>query len=324
MFSNSTQPSAVCQLFLLLSCLTGQLAAQEFPARPVTLIVPFARDLASDIAMRALADASSMHLGQQIHVRNTPGAEGTLGASELAREIKGDGHLLSQMSSGVYRLPHLGKVDFDPRKDFTWIIGITAFSYGIAVSAASPWKTWTDFTATARAQPGKITYAMASLGGTFTNTMERIAKKDQIDWKPALFKDGSQSLQALVNRTVDLWPSSTGWGEHIAAGKIRMLVSWSESRPTLWPEVPTLKELGYDIVVQGPYGIAGPRNMDPRIVKILHNAFQKGMSEPAFRATIAKLGQEPWYRNSEDYTRHSVEMYEAEGKRLTETRGGKQ
>ena len=95
-----------------------------------------------------------------------------------------------------------------------------------------------------------------------------------------------------------------------------MLVSWSESRPTLWPEVPTLKELGYDIVMQGPYGIGGPKNMPPRVVKLLHDAFQKGMSESVFRTAIAKLGQEPWYRNSEDYARHSLETYEAVGKRI--------
>ena len=106
--------------------------------------------------------------------------------------------------------------------------------------------------------------------------MDSIARKDKIEWKPVLFRDGAKSLQALMSGNVDAWTSSTGWGDLIAAGKIRMLVSWGESRPTLWPEVPTLKELGYDLVVQGPYGIAGPRNMDPRVVKILHDAFQKG------------------------------------------------
>ena len=316
---------ATYQLLLLFFAgfASGPLPAQDFPARPITLIVPFAQGLASDTAMRALADASAKHLGQPVVVRNAPGAEGALGALELARALKGDGYLLSQMSTGVYRLPHLGKADFDPRSDFTWIIGITAFAYGVAVNAASPWKTWSDFIAAAQAQPGKITYAVSSLGGTFTGTMDSIARKDQIEWKPVLFRDGAQSLQALMSGNVDAWTSSTGWGDLIATGKIRMLVSWGESRPTLWPEVPTLKELGYDLVVQGPYGIAGPRNMDPRVVKILHDAFQKGMSESAFRATIAKLGQEPWYRSSEDYARHSMETYEAEGRRLSQSRIGK-
>jgi tripartite-type tricarboxylate transporter receptor subunit TctC len=262
------------------------------------------------------------HLRQRVEVRNMPGASGTLGAIAL-KDAAPDGYTVSQISDGTFRLPHLLKDGVNPGAEFTWVIGVTAFAYGVAVNASSPWKTWGEFVAAARATPGAITYATTSVGGVHNRIMEVLATKESIKWAHTPFREGGQATDALVEGKVDAFVSSTGWGDLISAGKIRMLVSWSAIRPSLWPDVPTLKELGYDLVVDGPYGLAGPRNMDPKVVRILHDAFRKAMADPTYLNTIEKLGQEPWYRSSEDYATYAAESFDAQRRALSVSRGEK-
>jgi len=278
---------------------------EELSQRPVSLICPFSPGLASDTAMRALAAAASKHLGRPVEVKNLPGADGTLGAQQLM-QAEPDGYTLSQMASGVFRVPHLRKTEFDPTKDFTWIIGVTAFTYGVAVRGDAPWQTWQDFVDYARANPGKVSYTTPGIGSPQHVTMEALAKQTGVRWNHVVAGDG---IAALGNGGVDAFASSTGWGQHIQSGKIRMLVTWGEHRTKRWPDVPTLKELGYGVVSNLPYGLAGPKGMTPALVQQVHDAFRKAMAEPEFRAALDELGQESWYRSSEEYTAYALASY---------------
>lgn len=124
-------------------------------------------------------------------------------------------------------------------------------------------------------------------------------------------------MTGLLGGHVDAAADATGWGPHVDAGKMRLLVTWGEKRTKRWPDVPTLKELGYDIVSNSPYGIGAPKGMDPKVVKVLHDAFKKGMEDPAHTSVLEKYDQELWYLSSEDYARYARETFAAEKATMT-------
>src|SRR5260221_8838056 len=139
--------------FLLGMFFSVSASGQGFPSRPVTFIVPWTPGGSTDTSMRALAGIAERHLGQRIVVENKPGVSGTMGAHALAQGAKPDGYTLSQMPITVFRLPHMTKTNFDPMTDFTWIIHLTGYTFGVVVRADSPWKTWGELIAYAKANP---------------------------------------------------------------------------------------------------------------------------------------------------------------------------
>jgi tripartite-type tricarboxylate transporter receptor subunit TctC len=284
--------------------------AQSFPDRPITLICAYGVGASTDLAMRALAEAASKHLGQRIVVENKPGASGTIGPAYLARNAKPDGYVIGQMPLTVFRLPHMEKVNFDPVNDFTWIIGVTGYTFGVAVKADAPWKTFKDLIADARTKPGRISYASPGIATSLHVTMEDIARRDGLEWLHVPLREGG--VNQLLGGHVNLHASSTQWGELMAAGRVRLLVTWGEKRTKRWPEVPTLKELGYDMVSVSPYGLAGPKGMDPKVVSVLHDAFRKAMDDPTYQQTIERVEQENWYLGSADYAKYAKETFAAE------------
>ena len=288
----------------------GPASAQSYPDRPITLICAYGAGASTDLAMRALADAAAKHLGQRIIVENRAGASGTIGPTYLARNARPDGYTIGQMPLTVFRMPYLEKVNYDPLKDFTWIIGVTGYTFGVAVRADAPWKTFKDVIADARTKPGRISYASPGIGTSLHITMEDIARREGVEWLHVPLREGG--VNQLLGGHVHLHASSTQWGELMAAGRVRLLVTWGEKRTKRWPDVPTLKELGYDIVSVSPYGIAGPRGMDPKMVAVLHDAFRKAMDDPAYQKTIERVEQENWYLGSEEYTRYAKETFAAE------------
>jgi tripartite-type tricarboxylate transporter receptor subunit TctC len=126
------------------------------------------------------------------------------------------------------------------------------------------------------------------------------------------YKGNAESMAALLGGHIDVAADSTGWGPHVDAGKMRLLVTWGAQRTKRWPNAPTLKELGYGIVSNSPYGIAGPKGMDPQVVRILHDAFKKGMEDPIHLQALEKYDQELVYMSSEDYAKFARETFNAE------------
>jgi len=311
---SSTYRSILVSALLVLPLVAPVLeaAAQAFPERPVTLIIPWTAGGGTDIAMRALAETTSKHLGQRIIVENRPGAGGTVGPAGMAANAKPDGYTVSQIPITVLRMPHMQKVPFDPMKDFTWVLGVTGYTFGVVVRSDAPWQTWKEFLAFAKANPGKVSYGTPGTGTTLHITMEEIAGREGIDWLHVPFKGNADATAALGGGHITASADSTGWAEMINAGKFRLLVTWGGERTRRWPNVPTLKELGYGIVSNSPYGIAGPRGMDPKIVKVLHDAFRKGMEDPIYLKTIERLDQEPWYLGTEDYAKYARETFAQE------------
>jgi len=305
---------------VVIASLSGSTQAQHFPTRPVTLIVPHAPGGSTDLTLRALAEATQKHLGQPIIIENRAGASGTLGPAQMAATAKPDGYTVTQMHVTVFRLSFMTNTTYDPAKDFTYIMGLTGFTFGVVVKSDAPWKTFGEFIADAKANPGKINYASPGTGTSLHITMEQIAKQQGIKWTHVPFRGGAQPNAALLGGHVHASADATGWGPLVNSGELRLLVTWGANRSKNWPTVPTLKEIGIDMVVNSPYGLAGPKGMDPKIVKILHDAFKKGMEEPSYTAALVKLDQELAYLNTDDYVKHVAQQIE-EAKTLVDELG---
>ena len=297
--------------------------AQQFPTRPVTLIVPWPAGGSTDIGMRALAAATEKHLGQSIVIENKPGAAGTIGPANMAASARPDGYTVAQLPITVFRIPFIQKTSFDPAKDFTYIVHVTGYTFGVVVKADAPWKTFNELIEYARANPGKLNYGTPGAGTSLHITMEQIAKMKGIKWTQVPFKGVAESMNALLGGHIDVTSDSTGWAGAVNAGSARLLVTWGAQRTKNWPDVPILKEVGIDLISNSPFGIGGPKGMDPAVVKILHDAFKKGMEEQSYKDAMTKLDQEAYYLDTAAY--HAFAMKQiGEQKQLVEELGLRQ
>jgi hypothetical protein len=208
--------------------------------------------------MRVLADNASKILGQPVIVENKPGAGGTLPAQAL-QTAQPDGYTLAQIPLGVFRLPYTTKINWDPVKDISYVLNVTGYAFGIVVPADSPLKTWTHFVAWAKANPGKLSYGST---GTMTSphlTMELIAQKLGIELLHVPYKGSADLMQATLGGQLMAAADSTGFAPQVEAGKLRVLNTWGAERLAKFPDAPTLKELGLDIVQNSPFGIGAPK-----------------------------------------------------------------
>jgi tripartite-type tricarboxylate transporter receptor subunit TctC len=236
--------------------------AQAYPNRPVTLIVPWGAGGGTDATLRALATATEKYLGQSIIVENRPGASGTLGPSQMAGSGKPDGYMLSQIPAAVFRMPHMTKTSYDPTKDFTYIIGVCSYIFGIVVRSDAPWKTFPELLAYAKANPGKFSFGNAGAGTGPQVTMDLIGRQQGIRWTGVPFRGLAESTTSLLGGHIDAVADS--WAQLVDEGKFRLLVTWGESRTKKWPEVPTLRELGINIVLTAPYAL-----LDRKVSRVL-------------------------------------------------------
>ncbi|HET9734386.1 MAG TPA: tripartite tricarboxylate transporter substrate binding protein [Burkholderiales bacterium] len=298
-------------LGLLLACAATLAQAQAFPARPVTLLITFPPGGPTDIAGRALAEATSKYLGQPVVVENRPGATGTLGAAALVN-ARPDGYTVSMTPITVFRLPHMDNVAFDPIKDIRYVMGVSGYVFAVIVRADAPWKTMQELVAYAKANPEKVTYGSHGIGGSVHLAMEELSAAQGVKFTHVPYKGSADMLTAMLGGHINVAVDSTGAVPHVAAGKARVLAVFTEKRAAVWPEVPTLLELGYGIVSTSPYGIGVPAATPDAVVKTLHDAFKKGLEDPAHLKVLEKYNQPVWYQSSEDYTKFARETYERE------------
>ena len=319
--NRSSVQCALAGAALLLMSL-GPSQAQDFPSRPVTLIVPFAAGGTTDVGLRALATATEKHLGQSIVIENRTGAGGVIGPLQMATNSKPDGYTIAQIPITLLRYPFTRKTTFDPVNDLSHIMSLSGYTFGVVVKKDAPWATFQDLLADAKANPGKISYGTPGAGTTLHLTMEQIAKQHGIQWTHVPFRGTSESTTALLGGHISSVADASGWAPLVNDGQLRLLVIWTDRRAKSWPTVPTLKEAGIAMVSNSPFGLAGPKGMDPKVVKTLHDAFKKGMEDPLYVETIVKIDQEPFYLNTADY-RAFVMRTVAEQKQLMEELGFK-
>ncbi len=294
-------------------------AQPRFPERPITLLVPFPAGGATDVQMRALAEAASRAFGQTVVTENRPGAGSTLGPAAVAR-AKPDGYLVSQMTLPGLRLPFMQRMAYDPRRDFTPIIHLTGYTFGIVVRAESPWKTWQEVVADARRNPGRHRWGNTGANGTPHLAMLDLAARERLEVVHVPFRGEADAVPALLGGHIEATAAGTGLYELIREGRLRLLNVWTPDRRPGFPEVPTLLELGYQgMVITSPYGLVAPAGLDPAITAALHEGFRRALHDPAHLAVLAKLDQPLQYLDSADYARTmaaTIDDEEARVKRL--------
>ncbi len=294
-------------------------SAQAFPTKPIKLIIAFPAGGPTDITMRALADNASKILGQPVIVENKPGAGGTLPAQAL-QTAPADGYTLAQIPLGVFRLPYTTKINWDPVKDISYVLNVTGYAFGLVVPADSPLKTWTHFVAWAKANPGKLTYGST---GTMTSphlTMELIAQKLNLELLHVPYKGSADLMQSILGGNIMAAADSTGFAPQVEAGKLRVLNTWGAERLAKFPDAPTLKELGLDLVQNSPFGIGAPKGTPPDVIKRLHDAFKKAMEQESYVTALKRYDMVPMYMSTAQYQKFAQDTFVKE-KALVEKLG---
>jgi tripartite-type tricarboxylate transporter receptor subunit TctC len=287
------------------------LAQDKFPNRPITLIAPWPAGGSSDAVMRAFAESAGRVLGGTVIVENKPGVGGTLGASAML-QAKPDGYTLTQLPLGIYRLPHMQKMPFDPVKDLTHIVCLTGYTFGLAATMDAPYKTLKEMVAYAKANPGKVAYGHTGTGTTPHLAIEEFATKAGIQLTDIPYKGSAEIMQAILGGHIQLMSGTPEFAPHVKAGKLRLLATLGRERNKAFPEVPTVKESGWDTISESPFGIGGPKNMDPAIVKILHDAFKKTLEDAKVLEALDRFYQPVIYMNTADYTAYAERTFAAE------------
>ncbi|MEJ8850595.1 tripartite tricarboxylate transporter substrate binding protein [Variovorax rhizosphaerae] len=281
---------------------TGAPAAEPFPVRPVMLWVPWAAGGATDLSLRLLAELAGAALGQPVVVANRPGAGGTM-AMGLLTQAEPNGYTIAQMPQPVFRAPFVHKVAWDPVRDITPIIQISGVTFGVLVASESRFRSLEDLFAFARERPGELSIATNGVGTTPHLVLEQLFTERGMRYIHVPYKGTSELTLAVESGQVLVGVNSSGFGPEVDAGRMRLLATFSAQRSKRWPQVPTLRELGFDIVAMSPYGLAGPRGVPAPVVKVLHDAFKKAMYDPRFIEDLARYDQELAYLGPADYAK---------------------
>ncbi|SAI66648.1 lipoprotein [Bordetella ansorpii] len=291
------------------AALPAAYAADTYPSKPITLIVPWPAGGSTDRHLRALAHIAGKHLGQPVIVENRPGAGGTLGPSSMAMTAKPDGYTISQYPLGLLRMPHMQKVKWHPIDDFTFIMGLSGYTFGLTVRSDSPFKTFDQYIQAARDKPGSVNYGSTGTGSSPHLFMEEVAINAKVRLEHIPFKGSAELQQALLGGHIMAQSDAAGWDKFVDGGQMRLLVTFGEKRTQRWPDVPTAKELGYGVVSTSPYGLAGPKGMDPKVVKILHDAFKQALLDPESVEIMRQLNQEAAYSTGADFKAWASETF---------------
>jgi len=268
-------------------------AQNDYPAKPVTMIVPFPPGGVADITARPLAEAMGRILKQPVIVENKAGAGGGVGMQYVAR-AKPDGYTVLLALSSISIIPEADKVlGRDPMFQLNQLVPIARFTADptvLAVRADSPYKSVADLMGAAKQKPEAIPYGSSGNYGTMHVPMEMLTSSAGTKMLHVPFTGAGPAVVALLGGQVEAL--STGPSSvmgHIRAGKVRVLASWGESRHPALPDVPTLKELGYDATFSQWTGLFVPAGTPEPVVAKLREASKAAANDPTFKAALAKV-----------------------------------
>ena len=285
--------------------------AADYPERPINFICPWPAGGTADRSMRSICQIASRELGQPVVLENRAGASGMIGTKALAI-AKPDGYTIGQIPISVTRFSQIGSVQIDPLKDLSYLARTSGQTFGIAVLATSAFKSLRDMVAQAKAKPGTVTYAHAGVGGATHVGMEQFAQAAGIKLNAIAYKGGAAALQDVLGEQVDMLADSSSWAPHVEAGKLRLLATWGETRTPRFKDTPTLKELGYDVVVEAPNGIGAPRGLPPAVEMRLRDAFRVAVNSDDFKKVADSIDAPVMYQDGPDYLKYVQSVYRQE------------
>jgi tripartite-type tricarboxylate transporter receptor subunit TctC len=285
-------------------------AAQDYPSKPIEVIVGFAPGGGTDMIARTVADAAQTYVGQPLVVVNKPGASGIIGAQYVA-SAKPDGYtLLVAGGSETVSTPHFRSIPFSPVEDFEPVIRFMIERLNFYVRTDSPWKTFQDLVADAKKNPDKYSYATAGVGGLHYSTMIVAAKRAGFSMTHVPYKGGAETLAALAGGHVDVAMASPNESfALVQGGRVRPLATASIQRSPTEPNTPTLRELGYDVYLENQKGFVLPKGTPKPIVQKLHDSLKKVFDDARFKANAEKLKLELSYLDPEEFRKAMKAMY---------------
>jgi len=279
-----------------LALMASSANAQEYPTRPIKIVVPQATGSGADVVARMLAEKMTLELGQAVVVDNRPGANGIVASSLVAREPP-DGYTLLQTSVSLVSFnPFIYKnMGFDPIKDFTFIAPIADASFVVVASIKSGIRSWTEFLARAKANPDGLTYGSAGAGNSTHLYAEMVARRAGVKLRHIPYKGSGPALLAIVAGEIDVMvvPTVVAAGQ-LTGDKLVPLAQSGDVRSPQLPNVPLLKELAPDVPpLPGWYALVGPAKMDAKVVQKLAAAVNHFLADPAVKAKLQGQFLEP-------------------------------
>jgi tripartite-type tricarboxylate transporter receptor subunit TctC len=264
----------------------------EYPTHPVTFLVPYAPGGQTDIQTRALTAAAAPYFEQPFVIINKPGATGSLAMATLATS-KPDGYTIAICPGALNISPYYQKVPYDIINDFTYLVALSAFTESVVVQTESSWKTLNDIIEYARKNPNKVRIGTPGIA-TWTSTMQKkIAQKAGIQWQEIPFQSEGEVVTALLGGHIDVGFFSGPHMPNVRAGKFRMVALGTAERLKEFPDLPTVRELGYDYVGLSYCGVLGPKGLPESVAKKLEVTFTKARQDPIFVNALEKISLIP-------------------------------
>jgi tripartite-type tricarboxylate transporter receptor subunit TctC len=292
--------------------------ALAFPTKPITLVVSFPPGGGADTVARPLASVAHQYLGQPMVVINKAGGGGAVGAQFVAN-AKPDGYTVLHALNTVTEIPQvdqlLGRTPAFKKEQFVPIGQVTVTPFAIMVNTDSRWKTFEDFVTEARQKPEEFQYASAGVYSTTHFMWEMILKATNLKVRHMPTTGGGPVMMAVLGKHVDIGHcvAPAVCAPQVDARKVRLLAVTSEKRLPIYPDVPTLKELGYDVTHSIWHTLMVPAGTPPDVVTKLRQGLKGMVDDEAFKAMMAKLGERVQYMTGEAFEKFWVEDYEKVG-----------
>ena len=281
-------------------------ADDPYPTRPVTIVVPFPPGGIADLTARPLAAAMERLVKQPAVVTNKPGAGGAVGTQSVAI-AKPDGYTLLLGLVSISLLPErdalFGQKPAYTRDQFIGIARLNADPPVLAVNAEMPWKSVKEVLDDARKRPGEITYASSGIYGASHVPLEMLLQASGgLKMRHLPTTGGAPATTAVLGKHASLWASPPALAlPHVKAGKMRVLATWGGTRLAAFPDVPTLKELGYDLEYYLWAGLFTPRGTPPAVVKTLREAVRQSVQDPEFKSAMEKAQTPIAYQDADEF-----------------------
>jgi tripartite-type tricarboxylate transporter receptor subunit TctC len=289
-----------------------------YPTKPITLVVPFPPGGGADTVGRPLASVAHQHLGQPMVVINKAGGGGAVGTQFVAN-AKPDGYTVLHSLNTLTEMPQvdelLGRTPAFKKEQFIPIGQVTVTPFAIIVNAESRWKTFQEFVAEARQKPDEFQYASAGVYSTTHLMWELILKATGTRVRHMPTTGGGPIMMAVLGKHVDIGHcvAPAVCAPQVEARKIRLLAVTSENRLPAYPDVPTLKELGYDVTHSIWHTLMVPAGTPPEVVAKLRQGLRGMVEDEAFKSLMAKLGERIQYMSGEDFEKFWAEDYRKVG-----------
>ncbi len=290
--------------------------AQNYPVKPVRLILPFPPGGGTDILGRILALKLGEELGQQVIAENRPGAGGNVGAEYTVRQ-PADGYTIVLCSPSISISPSLyKKLNYDPAKDLAPVSLVASIPNLLVVHPSVPAKTLQDLVALARKNPGKLNFGSGGAGTTNDLGARYFIAENKLKIEMIPHKGANQAQTALLSGEVDMLVIGTAAAApYVKAGKLRALAALADKRDNAMPDVPTVAEAGFPwFKVDTWYGVLAPAGTPAPVINRLNAALVKMLNDPATRKLLAARGTDPLTSTPDEFARFIKSETERWGK----------